>query len=64
VNETALVTMRMRPDAGFYFVRTGIGRALRTLYSDVLSEAIPERMAELLKQIDQPAKDGQDADKT
>jgi Anti-sigma factor NepR len=34
-------------------VRTGIGAALRTLYSDVLREEIPDRMAELLLQLDQ-----------
>jgi hypothetical protein len=34
-------------------VRTGIGAALRTLLSDVLREDIPDRMAELLSQLDQ-----------
>jgi Anti-sigma factor NepR len=34
-------------------VRTGIGAALRTLYSDVLREEISDRMAELLLQLDQ-----------
>jgi hypothetical protein len=34
-------------------VRTGIGAALRTLYSDVLREEIPDRMAELLLQLNQ-----------
>jgi hypothetical protein len=33
-------------------VRTGIGAELRRLYSDVLHEEIPDRMAELIKQLD------------
>jgi hypothetical protein len=47
--------MAMRSGAVFGFVRSGIGRALQTLFSGVSSEAIPERMTELLKQLDQPA---------
>jgi hypothetical protein len=34
-------------------VRTGIGAAVRALHSDVLREAVPDRIAELLWQIDQ-----------
>jgi Anti-sigma factor NepR len=34
-------------------VRTGISTELRKLYSGVLREEIPERMAELIKQLDQ-----------
>jgi len=34
-------------------VRTGIGVALRTLHSEVLREKVPDRMAELLSQLDQ-----------
>jgi hypothetical protein len=34
-------------------VRTAISAELRKLYSDVLREEIPEKMAELLKQLDQ-----------
>jgi hypothetical protein len=34
-------------------VRTGIGAELRRLYSDVLSEEIPDRMEELIKQLEQ-----------
>jgi hypothetical protein len=41
-------------------VRTGIGAVLRTLYSDVLREEIPHRMAELLLQLDRQ----KDADST
>jgi hypothetical protein len=33
--------------------RTGIGAAIRALHSDVLREAVPERISELLWQIDQ-----------
>jgi hypothetical protein len=34
-------------------VRTAIGGELRRLYFDVLREEIPDRMAELLKRLDQ-----------
>jgi hypothetical protein len=40
-----------RPNAG-RAVRSGIGAALRTLHSDVLREAVPDRIAELLRQLD------------
>jgi len=33
--------------------RTGIGAALRTLHSDVLREEVPDRIAVLLRQLDQ-----------
>jgi anti-sigma factor NepR-like protein len=46
---------RLSPSADLKAVRTGIGAELRTLFSDVLSEPIPDGMAELLKQLDQPA---------
>jgi hypothetical protein len=44
-----------RPNTGFDLkaVRTGIGAALRTLHSDVLREEVPDRIAELLRQLDQ-----------
>jgi hypothetical protein len=34
-------------------VRTGIGGELRKLYSDVLREEIPDRIAELIERLDQ-----------
>ena len=34
-------------------VRAGIGAAIRTIHSDVLGEEIPDRIAELLRQLDQ-----------
>jgi hypothetical protein len=53
-NEMALVGMaRDLSPADLKAVRTGIGTALRALYSEVLREEIPDRMAELLRQIDQ-----------
>ncbi len=53
-NEMALVGMeRDLSPADLRAVRTGIGAALRTLYSDVLREKIPDRIAELLRQLDQ-----------
>jgi hypothetical protein len=44
-----------RPDAGIDLkaVRTGIGAELRTLHSDVLRAEVSDRMAELLKRLDQ-----------
>ena len=38
-------------------VRTGIGAALRTFHSDVLREEAPDRMAELLKELEQQKAD-------
>jgi hypothetical protein len=53
-NAMALVGMeRDLSPADLRAVCTGIGAALRTLYSDVLREEIPDRMAELLLQLDQ-----------
>jgi hypothetical protein len=48
-----------RPDAGsdLEAVRTGIGTALRTLHSDVLRQEVPNRIAELLRQLDQQKAD-------
>jgi hypothetical protein len=49
----ALVGMaRELASADIRAVRTGIGAELRKLYSDVLREEMPEKMAELLKQLD------------
>jgi hypothetical protein len=45
VRELALANLRV--------VRTAIGGELRRLYSDVLREEIPDRMAELIRQLDQ-----------
>jgi hypothetical protein len=47
--------MGRRPRAGsdFEAVRTAIGTALRSLHSNVLLEPLPDRMAELLRQLDQ-----------
>jgi hypothetical protein len=45
-----------RPSAEFDLkaVRAGIGAAIRTIHSDVLREEIPDRIAELLRQLDEP----------
>ena len=50
-----LVGMGRRPRAGSQFdsVRAGIGSALRSLHSDVLREPLPDRIAELLRQLDE-----------
>jgi len=44
-----------RPDAELDLdaVRTGIGAAIRTIHSAVLREEVPDRIAELLRQLDQ-----------
>jgi hypothetical protein len=53
-NKMTLVGMeRDLSPADLIAVRRGIGAALRTLYSEVLREEIPERIAELLSQLDQ-----------
>jgi Anti-sigma factor NepR len=51
----APIGMRRRPRARSHFdaVRAGIGAALRSLYSDVLNEPLPDKIAELLRQLDQ-----------
>jgi Anti-sigma factor NepR len=50
-----LVGMGRRPRAGrdFEAVRTAIGTALRSLHSNVLNEPLSDRIAELLRQLDQ-----------
>ena len=50
-----LIGMGRRPEAdvGFEAVRTAIGTALRSLHSNVLQEPLPDRIAELLTQLDQ-----------
>jgi hypothetical protein len=59
---TTLVGMDRRPETGIDFeaVRTAIGAALRTHYSEVLREPIPDRMAELLRELDHPYASDQD----
>jgi hypothetical protein len=53
-NGVTRVAMGRRPGAGpdFETARTAIGMALRSLHSDVLSEPLPEKIAELLRQLD------------
>ena len=62
-NGKTLVGMSRRPESGIDFeaVRTAIGAALRTRYSEILREPIPDRMAELLRELDRPQANGQDA---
>ena len=60
-----LVGMGRRPRAGrdFEAVRTAIGMALRPLHSEVLHEPLPDRIAELIRQLDQELRQlDQDAD--
>jgi hypothetical protein len=61
-----LVGMGRQPRARSHFdsVRTGIGSALQSLHSDVLREPLPERIAELLRQLDTQLRQlEEDADK-
>ena len=53
-----------RPNASSHFeaVRIAIGAALRAHYSEVLREPLPERMVELLRQLDQATGRGQVSD--
>jgi hypothetical protein len=50
-----LVGMGRRPRAvsDFEAVSTAIGTALRSLHSNVLNEPLPDRIAELLRQLDE-----------
>ena len=65
-NEAAGVTVARRgirpspPRSDFNFVCVSIGTGLRALYSEILSEAIPESMTDLLVQLDRPVENGQD----
>jgi hypothetical protein len=43
-------------------VRTAIAEELKRLYSSILREPIPDRMAELLRQLDQPLQEDQNND--
>jgi hypothetical protein len=66
-NEMALVGMkRALSQADLSAVRRGAGAALRTLYSDVLGEENPDRIAELLSQLDEQLRqiDQKDRDST
>ena len=68
-NETAGVTVARRgirpslPSSDFDFVCVSIGAGLRSLYSEILSEAIPKSMTDLLEQLDRPFENGQDQSK-
>ena len=55
VNGMTLVDMGRQPRLRSHFdsVRAGIGNALRSLHSDVLREPLPDRIAELVKQLDE-----------
>jgi hypothetical protein len=39
-------------------IRTAVGDALRNHYGDVLKEAIPSRLTELLEHLNEPQRDG------
>ena len=58
------MTRRPRARSPFDSVRAGIGTALRLLYSNVLDEQLPDRIAELLGQLDEQLRQlNQGADK-
>jgi hypothetical protein len=50
-----LLDMTHRPNAHAHLdsMRAGIGSLLRSLHSDVLREPLPDRMAQLLRQLDE-----------
>jgi hypothetical protein len=54
-DRTTLRDMTHRRSAHSHFdsMRAGIGTALRSLHSGVLREPLPDRMAELLRQLDE-----------
>jgi len=55
---------RPRRRSHFDSLRAGIGNALRSLHSDVLREPLPDRIAELLRQLDEQLRQlDQDDDK-
>jgi hypothetical protein len=56
--------MVRRPNIDSEFVRVGIGRELSALYPGIVSEAIPESMTDLLKQLDQATEGDRDNDKS
>ena len=61
-----LVGMGRRPRARSQFdsARAGIGIALRSLHCEVLREPLPDRIAELLRQLDEQLRQlDQDTDK-
>jgi Anti-sigma factor NepR len=65
-NGMTLVGMgrRPRPRSHFDSVRVGIGNAIRSLHSDVSHESLPDRIAELLRQLDEQLRQlDQDTDK-
>jgi hypothetical protein len=47
------MTRRPRVRSPLDSVRAGIGSALRSIHSDVLQEPLPDRIAELLRQLDE-----------
>jgi Anti-sigma factor NepR len=44
---------RPKPGADLQAVRAALGTALRSIHSGVLNEPLPERIAELLRRLDQ-----------
>jgi hypothetical protein len=55
INELAWVGVKRElTKADSKAVVSGIGAGLRMLHSDMLQEHIPDRMAELLRQLDEP----------
>jgi len=52
-DDVGLRETQSNADLDLKAVRTGIGAAIRTIHSDVLREEVPERIAELLRQLDQ-----------
>jgi Anti-sigma factor NepR len=51
------------PESPLDLVRAGIGSALRTLLSGVLTKAIPDEMVELLRQLDRSPRSDDESDR-
>jgi hypothetical protein len=54
--------MIIHPRDLFDAVHAGVAAGLKTLLSPILQEDIPHQMAELLRQFDQPTKNGTNAE--
>jgi len=46
------------------YVMRAIGRELRAMYAGVIAEGVPERFAEILRQLDEPTNEGSKNDAT
>jgi hypothetical protein len=45
-------------------IMVAIGRELRRMYADIIAEGVPERFAEIVRQLDEPTNEGSKNDGT